>query len=282
MMSTGTKSVRSGSYVPRKAYGRFEFIVCDWSLTRSSPGANVVSQEFVMSDASTWILRIFPGGTSCRQAGFISVQMALVGLGNNSDSVTATFNVSVLGRKDKRQAHNPEVDRTYSLKSPSAMEFHLGTDFASSWAVDNFMLVQELEATFLDNDAVLFALDIEILGKPELLSTKMPAYLGPNGTLNDDLGALLHNEEDCTTFSDITLVAGSKKIRCHRNILAARSEFFKKKFQSSTFNTRLLFNGGHYHLDDLTPIVFEEMIKFVYTDICRYLIVQLMMSIFQS
>ena len=268
-MSSGTISVRSGSFVPRKAYGRFEFIVCDWSLTKSSPGANVVSQEFIMSDASTWILRIFPGGTSCRQAGFISVQMALVGLGTNAESVTATFNISVLGRKDKRQAHNPDVDRTYSLKSPSAMEFKLGSDSQSSWAVDNFMLAQELETVFLDNDAVLFALDIEILGKPEVLSTRMPAYLGQDATLNDDLRALFLNQDDSTTFSDITLVVGSKKIRCHRSILAARSEAFKKKFQSSSFTTKLLFNGGHHHLDNVSPLVFEEMIKFIYTDACR-------------
>ena len=270
MLSTGMTSVRSGSYIPRKAYGRFEFIVCDWSLTKSAPSENVVSHKFVMSDASVWVLRIFPGGSSTRQAGFVSVHMALIELGNNPESVKATFKISVLDRKEKRQGNETDVDRIYSLKSPSAMDFSLTSDSQSSWTIDNFMLLQDLESKYLDNDAVLFALDIEVLGKPEGLNTAMPAYLGPNGTLSDDLGALL-NDQDEAAFGDITIVSGEKKFRCHRSVLAARSDFFKKKFHGGAFNTKLLFNGGHYLIEDMKPLVFEEMIKFMYTDICRYL-----------
>lgn len=270
MLSTNSvRASRGGSHVPRKSYGRFEFLVCDWSLMKSSPGANIVSQEFVMSDNSTWVLKIFPGGSSGRQAGFVSVHMTMLGLGNNTDSVTATFNISVLGRKDMRQAHNPQLDMTYALKSPSAMDFSLASEAHSSWQVDNFMLANELESKFMDNDAVLFALDIEVLGKPELITTTMPAYMGPLGTLNEDLAALYNTTEDASTFSDITLVAGQRKIKCHRSILAARSEVLKKKFLTSTFNTKLMFTGGNYHLDDLVPAVFEEMVRFIYTDSCR-------------
>ena len=262
-------SSRGGSHVPRKSYGRFEFLVCDWSLMKCPPGENIVSQEFVMSDSSVWILRIFPSGSSPRQAGFVSVHVTMIGFGDNIDFVAATFNISVLGRKEMRQAHDPKLDKIYSLKSPSAMDFSLVNDATSSWAVDNFMLLEEIEEAFMDNNAILFALDIEVLGKPELLLTTMPAYLGPLGTLADDFGVLFSDSNDPTFFNDITLVAGSKKLRCHKIVLAARSEVFRKKFQNASFHAKLLFYGGQYHLDDISQDVFEEMIRFIYTDSCR-------------
>ena len=131
------------------------------------------------------------------------------------------------------------------------------------------MLLNEIEGAFMDNNAILFALDIEVLGKPELLITTMPSYVGPLGTLADDFGVLFSDSSDPTFFSDITLVAGLKKLRCHKIVLAARSEVFRKKFQNASFHAKLLFNGGQYHLDDITQDVFEEMIRFIYTDSCR-------------
>ena len=222
-----------------------------------------------MSDSSVWSLRIFPGGSNSRQAGFVSVHMAMIGLGNNVGSATATFKISVLGRNSKRQVHDPQVDKIYSLKSPSAMNFSLDSEEMSLWTIDNFLLAQDLEENYTDNDAVLFALDIEVLGKPELLSTTMPPYTGPLGTLAEDFGGLFDDASEAALFSDITLVAEQKKMRCHKSILAARSEVLKKKFQSSTFQTRLLFNSGHYHLEDMSADILQEMIRFIYTDCCR-------------
>ena len=233
------------------------------------PGENIVSQEFVMSDSSVWVLRIFPGGSSPRQVGFISVHVTMTGLGDNIESVSATFNISVLGRKEMRQAHDPQLDKVYSLRSPSAMDFSLVSNDSSSWAVDNFMLVNELEENFMDNNAILFALDIEVLGKPELLLTTMPTYTGPLGTLADDFGVLFTDSNEPAFFSDITLVAGLKKLRCHKIILAARSEVFRKKFQNASFHAKLLFYGGQYHLDNISEDILGEIIRFIYTDSFR-------------
>lgn len=56
-------SSRCSSHVPRKSYGRFDFLVCDWSLQKKSYGAGekIESDEFIMSDSSKWVIRIFPG-----------------------------------------------------------------------------------------------------------------------------------------------------------------------------------------------------------------------------
>jgi speckle-type POZ protein len=261
-------SSRGGSHIPRKSYCRFEFQVCDWSLMKSSTGAQIVSQEFVMSDSSKWVLRIFPGGATPRQSGFVSVQMVLIELGNDEDCTTAYFTISIVGRKimqEHLKMFTP-LDNIFSLKSPSIMEFRLGDEAHSSWAVDNFILNSELEEKYMENDAVLFALEIEVLGKAELLSSTMPDSLGPMPSLSDDFGALLKSQED----TDITLVAGHKKIRCHRIVLAARSNYFKKKFQGTTFHTRLIFQGGQYYMQDISEEVLSEIVHFIYTDNYRY------------
>jgi hypothetical protein len=64
MMSPSNKSSsRCSSHIPRKSYGRFDFLVCDWSLQNSShaAGEKIESKEFVMSDQSKWTVHIFPG-----------------------------------------------------------------------------------------------------------------------------------------------------------------------------------------------------------------------------
>lgn len=47
-----------------------------------------------------------------------------------------------------------------------ATEFRLGGDEnLRSWSIDNFLLTKKLEERFLQDDSVLFFLDIELLGK---------------------------------------------------------------------------------------------------------------------
>lgn len=48
--------------VRHTSYGRFDFLVCDWSLQNGSrfAGEKTESKEFVMSDLSKWIVHVFP------------------------------------------------------------------------------------------------------------------------------------------------------------------------------------------------------------------------------
>jgi hypothetical protein len=63
MSPLNKSSSRCSSHIPRKSYGRFDFLVCDWSLQNGShaAGEKIESKEFVMSDLSKWIVHIFPG-----------------------------------------------------------------------------------------------------------------------------------------------------------------------------------------------------------------------------
>jgi BTB/POZ domain len=244
-----------------------------------------------MTDGSRWHLRVFPGGFSDRQAGFVSVEVVLLSVSRPEDSkevlspvpqeFNASFTIAILS-VPQLYAQQPPVE-PFTFKSPSSLTFRLDDESPQhrTWSIDNFIPSTELATKYLRNDAVTFAVEIEILGKPQTLSTTMPTPLTTLPTLSDDMSGILTYVEATPagavagagtatgTFSDIVLVCGPKKLRCHRCILAARSETFKRKLSNATFNAKLFFNGGQYFVDEVDPEVFEAVVKFIYTDTCR-------------
>ena len=260
-------SIRTGSCVPRKAYGRFEFLVCDWTLMKKLPGDAISSQTFLMTDDSKWMLQIFAGGKTERQAGFITTEVVLIDMGEtDEDSVTATITLSALSQKSEH-AHDPDLAKL-SFKSMVALEFRLDDTSRQVWAVDNFIQASALEQKFVLNDTVLFAVEIEILGLPAPRKGAMPVDISSPATLRDDLSTLLDNSQP--SHSDITLVVDGKKFFCHKCILAARSLFFKEKLLNSSFNAKLIINMGKYYLTDMSSSVFGDALQYVYSDKCRY------------
>jgi BTB/POZ domain len=259
-------SIRTGSCVPRKAYGRFEFLVCDWTLMKKLPGDAINSQTFVMADDSKWILQIFAGGKTERQAGFVTTEVVLTDMGDTEeDSITATINLSVLSQRSEH-AHDPDLAKL-SFKSMVALEFRLDDTSRQVWAVDNFIQTLVLEQRFVLNDTVLFAVEIEVLGLPGPRKGAMPVDISTPITLQDDLSALLDNPQ--TSHTDITLVVEGKKFHCHKCILAARSYFFKEKLQNSTFNAKLVMSMGKYHVVDMNSSIFGHVLQYIYSDKCR-------------
>jgi hypothetical protein len=154
-----------------------------------------------------------------------------------------------------------------SYKSPPALMFKDNDEEYRTWAVDNFITTTELESRFVENDSVLFAVDIEILGKHTPTASFMPSYTGIVATLNGDLAAILNRDHH--SFADITLAVEGEKFHCHKCILAARSGFFNRKFQNFTFSAKLLLNRGHYLLNEIEASILKIVIHFIYTDECR-------------
>lgn len=268
LSTTSSRLIRTGSCVPRQAYGRFEFLVCDWSLMKREPGETVISPSFEMADNSKWILQIFIGGKTQRQAGYVTTEVTLTELGDTGrDSIAATIKLSVLSQKVTTM-QDPHIEST-SFKSIAGSSFRLDDPASKSWAVDNFMQTAALERQYLLNDAILFSIDIEVLGKPIPLSGLMSAYVGSAVTLQEDLATLLDTADE--TSGDIILVtADEKKFHCHKCILAARSRVFKRKFLSPAFTPKLVMNRGQYFVKNVISTTLKDVLHFIYTDECRF------------
>lgn len=187
------------------------------------------------------------------------MQVVLLDLGIDQNSTTATFNISVLHSNGKKNS---------SVKSPCALLFQLGNFCYNSWSIDNFIFASDIELIYLQDDSVLFTLEIEILGDREWIKSTMPAHKEQCNSLNDDLKELIFEKKDFACNSDVTLVADKQQFRCHKGILTSRSEVFNQKFQNVNFNFNLMF-GGQYRLNNISGVILQEIIHFVYTDTCR-------------
>lgn len=268
-MSLSTPSsrlLRTGTCIPRKAFGRFEFLVCDVSLMRKEAGEKVISQTFVMSDFSEWVLHIYLGGKTGRQAGFVTTEVILQKMGDeNEASLAATVKLSLL-YQNGHHSHDP-LDGSTSYTSLPAATF--GTDYEAhcTWALDNFISISALAQRYIHNDSALFALDIEIMGKPVTLNSTMPAYVGSMATLQLDLASIYDDAE--SSFGDIVIVVEGQKFTCHKCVLTARSALFKRKFLNPAFKAKQLFNRGEYHMSDIKASIFQCLLRFIYTDDCR-------------
>ena len=274
---TRTRS-RSESHIYRSEVNRFEFLVCDWSLMPKAIGESIRSQVFIAEDDSKWQLRVYPGGFSNRQNGFVSIEVVLIdqAVGKSEDEdIIVCFALSALPahgdtveRFDKMSTNSESLylNHHYSFKSPDRMIFNMEDPNNRIWAIDTFLLTEELESKYLANDAVIFALNCVTLGKPSYLQSAMPLTLeGVIPTLPQQMAILLVPTHCESNGGDIILVSGSVKVRCHRYILASRSDFFKKKFTSHSFNLKLFFNSGYYFIK-VEPAVLPIIIKFLYSN----------------
>jgi len=227
---------------------------------KKEPGSFLRSDVFQTDDMSEWVLQVYVGGKSLRQAGFVTYEVIYLSKGEDEETTMATITLSVLRQRDYAM-DNSRFD-SVSFQSPVAMNLPVGEEFA----IDNFMNTSDLEERFIHRDSVLFSLDVEVLGKAATLSRTMPAFLGHLSTLHDDLyDGLLTNAK--SSYSDITIIVEQKNFFLHKCILAARSPYFKLKFKSLGFNTKLLFQGS-LTLTDLDTKVFQEVVCFIYTDEC--------------
>jgi BTB/POZ domain len=234
---------------------------------KREPGEHVISPFFEMADKSKWILQIFIGGKTQRQAGYITTEVTLTDLGDTGrDCIAATVKLSVLSQKITT-VQDPDVEST-SFQSIAGSNFTLDDPASKTWAVDNFMQTAALERQYLLNDAVLFSIDIEILGKPIPLNGTMSAYVGSAVTIQEDLASLLYTTDEIS--GDIILVTpDEKRFPCHKCILASRSRAFKRKFMNPTFTPKLIINRGQYFIRNVSSTTFKDVLHFIYTDECR-------------
>jgi speckle-type POZ protein len=62
-------------------------------------------------------------------------------------------------------------------------------------------------------------------------------------------------------FSDVNFKIGGREFPAHKNILAARSQYFAAMFEHPTKEQ----STNQVNIEDIEPDVFEELLRFIYT-----------------
>ncbi|CAN6337038.1 unnamed protein product [Urochloa humidicola] len=95
-------------------------------------------------------------------------------------------------------------------------------------------------------------------------TTAAPAIAEPPPPdLREHLGALLRTPQ---VGADVTFAVQGETFRAHRAVLAARSPVFKAELSVSPAAAKGGNAGEMMAIDGMTPLVFETLLHFIYTD----------------
>ncbi|XP_065203503.1 speckle-type POZ protein B-like [Planococcus citri] len=81
--------------------------------------------------------------------------------------------------------------------------------------------------------------------------------------LSDNLASVLENPN----FADFSISANGKNYQVHKAILAARSTYFAKMFESGMKENQ----QNRVEITDVSEDIMDEMLKFIYTGVCENL-----------
>uniref|UniRef100_A0A8D8MGS4 Speckle-type POZ protein-like A n=1 Tax=Culex pipiens TaxID=7175 RepID=A0A8D8MGS4_CULPI len=122
------------------------------------------------------------------------------------------------------------------------------TDFA-------FYLVPSEKEKWLSSDGSL-ELHFMVTLLHDVIEQTLPSL--PPSTLAESYANLLQSEQ----FAELTITAGQQIFRAHKTILVARSTVFAAMFQHDMQESQ----RNEFTIVDVEPKVFEEVLRFIYTD----------------
>ena len=117
---------------------------------------------------------------------------------------------------------------------------------------------------FIVNDRVIFQADVTVIHSAPKMRVVLPQHLSTTSkfSLKNDLSTLL----DTSNYADVTIkVADGAEFRAHKFMLSARSKVFQAMLNDQQM---IEAQTNTVSLLDVDPAVFEQVLKFMYTDEC--------------
>jgi len=119
-----------------------------------------------------------------------------------------------------------------------------------------------LDREFVTEDVLTIVCEMNIPGNDIIRSgySRRDLTSPPPDTslqLSRDLGDLLDDD----TFADVNIVCDDKTIRCHKNILGARSSVFRAMFQHDMKENK----NGEVIISDLEYSTVNDMVRYIYS-----------------
>ncbi|XP_065203506.1 speckle-type POZ protein B-like [Planococcus citri] len=139
-------------------------------------------------------------------------------------------------------------------------------DGDDSWGWDDCPKENEsFKNKFLQNDTltILFQMIFFEINQKNVTSMFRRCNTIHLKQLSDNLASVLENPN----FADFTITAKGKNYQVHKNILAARSTYFAKMFESGMKENQ----QNCVEITDVNEEIMGEMLKFIYTGVCENL-----------
>ncbi|CAL4983174.1 unnamed protein product [Urochloa decumbens] len=196
----------------------------------------------------SWSVRYYPDGKDMKFQDYISVYLERLGNPGDDSVVMARFKFSLVDEtgepwhKREGKVLRPFFDKSW-------------------WGFDEFFLREDLESSsHIKDDRLTIRCDATIVKNVRIEignNTRSPVL--PPSDLHQHLGDLLKIRR---VKGDVKFKVGGKKIRAHRNVLAARSSVFTAELFGKMKETK----AARVRIKDMEPGVFEAFLHFIYTD----------------
>ena len=172
---------------------------------------------------------------------------------NGNDDVKATANLSIVDSSGKEQ-----FTTTDSFETCENLSMSLGGDL-----LVELKTLRNNSNTLLPNGILTILCKLEVFGQDKLFSGSKESF---NKTqIKDECQKQVISDLDNLfsekNFSDLEITCDEEVFYCHRNILSARSTFFRTMFQSNMIEN----HTKKVDIKDVRKEVFSEVLKFIYT-----------------
>lgn len=232
----------------------FRWKIENFSKINVEIGSFLLSPIFETADSNVkWHLKLYPNGKTNDEGEYISISVYYC----SEIETEASYQLSI-ANNDNGTLENCTIQK----------ELTLSTDFESNseaWIPYRFhpmfvkrSIVEDPTNGVLVDDCLIILFEV-ILFDPlmpqrsendELKDKRLKEF--------DDFEMLLDNEQ----FSDVTIVAGDRKIQGHKAILAIRSSVFEEYFANDVENNN---QKTIVEISDLKYAVVMELFRFLYT-----------------
>jgi len=181
----------------------------------------------------TYTMQFFPKGYKSRRGKYSSIFLKLDTMDNSTDQ---TIDLAFAMKDNKGVVDGKRKYRT--IKACRLAKFWYGCS--------NFHLIKDLSRSYDRHNKLIVVACLQI-------------------TVRDNGNRYVQNMQSIInfdSFSDLTIICGRKKFRCHKVIMAARSTVFKAMLENEMQEKKT----NEVKIEDSSPKAVKMMIDFIYTD----------------
>jgi len=216
------------------------YYICSKEFTIAGPG----------SKSTKWYGMIYPNGCASDNKDFTSVYL----VNNNDEDAYVKCSMWTVDANKKRILDSKQYMHMAEIKAKKM------------WGFEKFFNRSSEFAKHVPNDTLTIVFDITVAEYVESFKQKnYPNKIEASSKkfhqdqMSQDLGLLFRNND----FADVIITCRNKKFKCHRNILASRSPFFKAMFSSSVKEEK--YGRVSVEMKNMDPQVLENLLQYIYT-----------------
>ena len=233
----------------------YKWEIRNYSFSGLGPREKIVSPTFFSGGGKSqqlkWNLQCYPQGIREDEnpSRFLSIYLCSLS-SNASNPIKVKFNISI---------HDANMKKIKSIGviTPKG-RLSTFSNYLAALGYPKFLPSEHLVGLPNDKLLVLCELHVNVEVLEESIFRDKDAKIS-SSTICDDVSRLLEN----SNFSDLVIVCrGGREFKCHKTILAARSEVFEAMFMHDFLEK----SEGVVSVDDIEDDVMAELLRFIYTD----------------